>query len=271
MTHAKSRNTRFALLAVLTCGLILPAIGGEKSTRRGTHWAYQGKGGPANWGELNPEFQTCRIGKMQTPVDLTAATADQVSDVNGTLTTEYQSVPLKIVNNGHTIQVNVAPGNFMIAGGKRFELRQFHFHTPSEHTVDGKTYPMEVHLVHKDADGKLGVLGVFLQTGTTSPALQSIWNNLPKTLNRELQVQGATFDLNALLPAGTDLYTYNGSLTTPPCSEGVQWFVLAQPIEISAQNVKQFVKLLGHNARPVQPLNGRTIQTGEKVAGTTTR
>jgi carbonic anhydrase len=267
----KFNTATFVSLALAACGLALPAIAGEKSTGRAAHWAYQGKGGPANWGELNPEFQTCKIGKMQTPVDLTGATSAQAEGTSGTLATEYRSVPLKIVNNGHTIQVNVAPGNFMSAGGKRFELLQFHFHTPSEHTVNGKPFPMEVHLVHKDTEGKLGVLGVFLQTGTSSTALQSIWNNLPKTVNKEFQVQGVEFDLNALLPKGTELYTYTGSLTTPPCSEGVQWFVLAQPIEISVQNVKQFVKLLGHNARPVQPLNGRTIQTGEKVAVTTTR
>lgn len=260
-----------ASLSLLACGLALPAIAGEKSGGHASHWAYQGKQGPANWGELNPEFQTCKIGKMQTPVDLAGTTLAQASGTTGTPATEYGSVPLKIVNDGHTIQVNVAPGNFMTAGGKRFEFLQFHFHTPSEHTVNGKPYPMEVHLVHKDVEGKLGVLGIFLQTGTSSAALQSIWNNLPKKINREFHVQDVDFDLNALLPTGTDLYTYNGSLTTPPCSEGVQWFVLAQPIEISAQNVKQFVKLLGHNAKPVQPLNGRNIQTGEKVARTSTR
>ncbi len=171
----------------------------------------------------------------------------------------YNATPLSIVNNGHTIQVNYSGDSFIKMGSKTFNLLQFHFHSPSENTVDGKPYKMEAHLVHKDANGQLAVVGVFIKEGKENHFIKTLWNNLPSEINKENFVNSVSINANDLLPSDGSYYHLSGSLTTPPCSENVNWNVLRTPIEVSAEQVKKFVSLIGHNARPTQPLNRRAI------------
>ncbi len=219
------------------------------------HWGYTGEGAPANWGKLDPNFATCDNGKEQSPIDLVSA---KKSKKLKKIKFKYKTVKLQIVNNGHTIQVNYPAGSYAIIGGKRYELLQFHFHSPSEHTVNGSHFPMELHLVHKDADGKLAVVGLFLKKGKTNKHLKNIWKNLPTEINKPLSVN-ASFNIMKLLPKKSSYFNYPGSLTTPPCSEGVNWNVLVKPITVSSAQIKKFLNLIKENARPVQPLNNRVL------------
>lgn len=173
----------------------------------------------------------------------------------------YKSSPLKIVNNGHTIQVNIAAGSSATIDGDAYQLLQFHFHTPSEHNARGGSFPMEVHLVHKNAAGQLAVVGVFMKEGEHNDFIQNIWNSMPAhegTVDVDTAINAET-----LLPREHEFFRYAGSLTTPPCSEGVKWSVMNHPIEISAAQIAQFRGVFALNARPVQPLNGRPISTND--------
>jgi carbonic anhydrase len=161
------------------------------------------------------------------------------------------------LDNGHTIQVNVPPGSELHVNGRTYRLGQFHFHEPGEHHVDGQTYPMEIHLVHQDTKGHIVVLALLVETGSPNQSLAALWNMLPTTEGE--QGSERTFNPRDLLPTGTHHFSYHGSLTTPPCTEGVQWIVLRDPVSMSARQVAQFVSIIGHNARPVQPLHGRRV------------
>jgi carbonic anhydrase len=239
-----------ALAGVAACPLCRPAAADE--------WGYRGEHGPAHWGKLKPEFQACSSGTSQTPIDLRApatGTADTVKRA-------YQPMPLTIINNGHTVQINAAPnsGCSVTLDGERFDLVQFHFHHPSEHLLSGEAATLEAHFVHRNAAGKLAVLGVFLDADTTSlAALEPIWAALPEKAGPERTVSGVTITPERLFPEGHSHFRYEGSLTTPPCSEGVSWVVYAQPVEISRAQGRKFAKLFPLNARPVQPLNSRTL------------
>ena len=219
------------------------------------HWSYGGHGGPAEWAALNPEFATCKLGTHQSPIDIRGAkTADLPA-----IAFNYQPAPLAIIDNGHTIQVNYAPGSTITVGERRYELQQFHFHKPSEEKVDGKAHAMVAHLVHKGSDGSLAVVAVLLDKGQDNPTLRAVWRHLPKQKEKEIAAP-ATIDASALLPADKGYYTFAGSLTTPPCSEGVRWFVLKTPMTLAASELTAFAKLYPMNARPTQPLNGRAIE-----------
>jgi len=174
---------------------------------------------------------------------------------------DYKPSPLKVIDNGHTIQVNYAPGSSIDVGGARYELVQFHFHHPSEEKIDGKAHSMVVHLVHKSAEGKLAVVAVLLDPGGASELIDTVWKNIQHEKGKEATVANASIDVTKLLPDKRDYYTLQGSLTTPPCSEGVTWFVLKAPVKIAQAEVAAFAKIYPHNARPVQPLNGRTVET----------
>lgn len=165
-----------------------------------------------------------------------------------------------VIDNGHTIQVNYAPGSWLDVGGARYELVQFHFHKPSEEKVDGRSRAMVAHLVHKNAAGKLAVVAVFLDGGGANAMIDSIWKNLPKEKLSQVLIPGATVDATALLPKNHGYYTFQGSLTTPPCSEEVTWLVLKTPVKIASAEIEQFGKIYPMNARPTQPLNDRLIQ-----------
>ena len=221
---------------------------------RTPHWGYDGAAGPSHWGRLSPDFKVCEVGLQQSPIDLKGATpADP-----GTIDVTFRKMPLRIVNNGHTIQVKCAPGSRSRIAGKRYELVQFHFHHPSEHLLNGKKFPLELHFVHRAADGGLAVIGVFMRRGQLNPALQPIWNAFPAAAGPERSA-GVDIDPMSLLPPTRTFYRYSGSLTTPPCSEGIVWSVLVDPIELSQGQVRRFAALFPSNARPARPLGTRYL------------
>ena len=221
----------------------------------GGHWDYAGEGGPAHWAELNPEYAKCSSGTRQSPIDIKDGIRLQLDPVQFA----YQPSSFRVIDNGHTVQVNVAAGNSIEVMGRRYELVQFHFHRPSEERIDGRQFDMVAHLVHKDLEGRLAVVAVLLDRGSAHPLVQSVWNNLPLEKHEELAAR-APIDLNALLPPERQYFTYMGSLTTPPCSEGVLWMVMKQPVPISAEQIAVFARLYPMNARPIQSASGRLIK-----------
>ncbi len=224
------------------------------------HWTYSGDTGPAKWAALESEYSACGLGKLQSPIDIRDGVAKK-ADLPA-IAFDYKPSPLEIVDNGHTIQVNYAPGSFITVEGRRYELVQFHFHKPSEEKINGKSADMVAHLVHKNADGKLAVVAVLLNTGQSNKLVETLWKNLPRQKEKENAVEAVQVNAADLLPSKTGAYyTFTGSLTTPPCSEGVTWFVLKSPTSVSKSEVARFAKLYPMNARPAQPLNGREIRT----------
>lgn len=220
------------------------------------HWAYTGHhGSPAHWAELDPAFETCAKGTKQSPVDISKT----VKTALPKLEFAYGSVAPVIVNNGHTVQVNLPAGQSLKIGDQSYELLQFHFHTPSEETIAGKHAAMVAHFVHRNAAGELGVVGVLMEQGKRNPAFEGIFSHLPRP-GEKITVDGLKLDLAALLPSDKGYYAYEGSLTTPPCSQGVSWMVLKTPVKLGAEQIKAFRRLFSANARPIQPLNGRIIQ-----------
>jgi carbonic anhydrase len=219
------------------------------------HWSYDGEGGPGSWGAMKPEFATCTSGKRQSPIDIRGGIKVQLDPVQF----DYRPSGFRVVDNGHTIQVNVGAGNSIEVMGRRYELLQFHFHRPSEERIDGRQFDMVAHLVHKDLEGRLAVVAVLLDRGSAQPLVQTIWNNLPLEKGDEVAAKGA-IDMNALLPPDRSYFTYMGSLTTPPCSEGVLWMVMKQPVPISPDQIAIFSRLYPMNARPIQSASGRLIK-----------
>lgn len=219
-------------------------------------WSYQGSSGPNDWGKLDPAYATCSVGQSQSPINIKGA---KKSDLPA-LKLDYQTVPLNIIDNGHSIQVNYAPGSTLTVGHNTYELKQFHFHHPSEEHVNGHGYDMVAHLVHADADGHVAVIAVFLKKGPSNTVLETIWKNIPADKEKAVDVPRVSVNVNDLLPAKRDYYTFAGSLTTPPCSEGVTWYVLKQPGSLSGEQVNAFAKMYPDNARPIQPTNGREVR-----------
>lgn len=218
------------------------------------HWGYQGEHAPEHWAEMDPGFETCALGHMQSPIDIHNALPADLPKIGF----DYHAGPAEDVNNGHTIQVNLPDSGGIDIGDTHYALVQFHFHTPSEERIDGQAYPMEAHFVHKDAEGHLAVIAVMLKEGNENAALEEVFDALPKAEGDKHALEA--LDPAALLPAERGYYAYTGSLTTPPCSEGVRWQVLKRPIEVSESQIEAFRKLFPANARPVQPLNGRQVQ-----------
>jgi carbonic anhydrase len=224
-----------------------------------TPWDYQGPSGPEHWGELDPDYSLCKTGRSQSPIDIRETLKTSLPVVRF----EYHPGPLNIVNNGHTaVRVDYASGNaeYLVVGGKRFELTQFHFHRPSEEYIRGKSLPMDIHLMHKSEDGQVLGVAIELTVGRTNTALDQLWKYMPKSNDGPHEIRGVEFDPSGLLPATTAYYTYDGSQTAPPCTEGVTWIVLKSPLSISAKALRQFSKLYPHNVRPPQPLNGRSVK-----------
>ena len=219
------------------------------------HWDYQGVAGPESWGKLQAEFSKCSVGTRQSPIDIRDGVKVQLDPVQF----DYKPSAFRVIDNGHTVQVNLAPGNSIEVLGRRYELLQFHFHRPSEERINGRQFDMVAHLVHKDVDGRLAVVAVLLDRGSAQPVVQSVWNNLPLEKGEEVPAKTA-LDLNALLPAERSYYTYMGSLTTPPCSEGVLWMVMKNPVPVSADQIGIFARLYPMNARPIQQASGRLIK-----------
>lgn len=246
------------VVGVASMGLALNVYAGAEGHGKEAHWAYEGEQGPAHWGEMKAEFKQCQAGLEQSPVDIGDAAKGDLAKIEF----NYQPSPIKILNNGHTIQVNYSGDSSIKIGAQTYKLVQFHFHSPSENTVKKKPFDMELHLVHKNDKGELAVVGVFMQGGNANKTLDSVWANIPKEINKETTL---TAQINAadLLPAKQSFYHFKGSLTTPPCSEGVQWFVMKEPTTVSAEQVKSFVAAVGNNARPVQALNQRSVVASE--------
>ncbi|HUE03312.1 MAG TPA: carbonic anhydrase family protein [Bryobacteraceae bacterium] len=228
-----------------------------------TPWSYEGATGAAHWGDLDPAYAACN-GKEQSPIDIRNAEKAELPAIRF----EYKSGPLKyLINNGYTIRVNYhdAPGsgNSFIAGGKRYQLTQFHFHRPSEEYIQGKPYDMVVHFMHEASDGNIAGVAVLLKAGSANATIQQIWEHMPKTPGKEEEIPGVEVDPVGLLPRDAAYYTYMGSLTAPPCSEVVTWFVLKTPVEISPEEINAFARLYPHDVRPIQPLNGRVVKESQ--------
>lgn len=219
-----------------------------------THWTYSGAAGPAEWAKLTPEYTACN-GKNQSPVNLTGFIHADLKPIKFA----YQAAATEVLNNGHTVQVNFATGSSILVDGVAFELKQFHFHAPSENLINGKSYPMEAHLVHADKDGNLAVVAVMFKEGAENKTIAKVWSVIPK---EEGEKNAIAFPLSAaaLLPSKRAYYRFNGSLTTPPCSEGVRWLVMKQPISVSKEQVEAFSHVMHHpNSRPVQAINARPV------------
>ncbi len=219
------------------------------------HWDYAGAGGPDAWGRMQPEYSKCATGTRQSPIDIRGGIAVDLEPIRF----DYRPSGFSVIDNGHTVQVNVEPGNSITVTGRRYELVQFHFHRPSEERINGRQFDMVAHLVHKDPDGRLAVVAVLLDRGSAQPLVQAVWNNLPLEKGDEVRA-GTQIDLAKLLPEDRRYYTYMGSLTTPPCSEGVLWMVMKQPVPISSEQVSIFSRLYPMNARPIQQADGRLIK-----------
>ena len=237
--------------------LAMTALAAQASDKA-AHWGYGGEHGPAQWGDMEREFSECKLGKEQSPIDIRHASVKKLP----TLDLHYAASGAEIVNNGHTIQVDLADGGVLNLDGVPYKLVQFHFHAPSEEKVDGKASAMVIHMVHKSADGKLAVVAVLLKEGKANVPLTPVFEKLPQTEGKKTALD-TQFSPADLLPVERGYFKFTGSLTTPPCSEGVQWMVLKQPVEVSKAQIAAFRRLYPMNARPVQPLNGRKIEQTE--------
>ena len=228
----------------------------DTSHKKEAHWGYKGEEGPESWGKLKPEYEACSNGKSQSPIDITGADSQNLPAI----AFNYQPSALNVLNNGHTIQVDYDEGSSIEIEGGKYSLKQFHFHGPSEHTLKGVHSPLEVHLVHQNDGGQLAVVAVMIESGGENQALAPVWKNLPKGSGQERKPDGVKVNAKDFLPAEQLYYSYDGSLTTPPCSEGVKWFVLTRPIDMSNTQFAAFKVLFDHNNRPVQPLNVRMVR-----------
>jgi|SRR5581483_979273 len=239
--------------AVTGCTLLTMLAAQE---HRNEHpWDYGASKGPSHWGDLKPEYTQCKNGHRQSPIDIRDT---QKADLPA-IEFAYKPSPLRIIDNGHTIMVNYAPGSFISVNGRRYELKQFHFHRPSEEKIGGKGYDMVVHLVHGDKEGNLAVVAVLIQRGDSNALVQKLWSDLPKEKEKEEDHDGVSINAADLLPADLGYYTFPGSLTTPPCTEAVTWFILKRPITVSAGETERFARLYADNARPTQPVYDRPV------------
>jgi len=259
---------RADVIFLLSLSILLAALPGLSEARRGAaffsfgdggsepHWGYTGEDGPEHWGELDPVFAACKNGREQSPIDIEYSRRSRGSP----LAFHYRSIVLSIQNDGHTIRVNYSPGSYLRVDGHRYELKEFHFHSPSEHRIHGGNADMVAHLVHEDAAGKIAVVAIPFQAGARpNNLLSKIWRHLPEQPGGHFYDRQTGINATFLLPPDRSYFTYRGSLTTPPCSEGVRWFVLQHPVEIDASYIEQFRRLIGANVRPLQPLNGREV------------
>ncbi len=225
------------------------------------HWAYEGENGPQSWGQLKPEFNVCAIGKRQSPINI-----EDTMTLQGpaeALGFNYTASGGSVVNNGHTIQVDVVGDNTLTVRGSVYKLVQMHFHTPSEEQVNYRSFAMVAHLVHKNNEGQLAVVAVLLDPGVANPLIDKVWTYMPLDLNDRVRLPAAILDLNELLPKDQRYYQFMGSLTTPPCTEGVLWMVLKTPTALSVAQIRLFQQLFPNNARPVQPVNGRPVRDAQ--------
>ncbi|MCH8623027.1 carbonic anhydrase family protein [Undibacterium sp. TS12] len=248
------------LLVSMVSSVLALTFGVANANDKGApaHWGYEGKTGPAKWGALDEANSACKLSKEQSPIDIIDSKTKKAA--LPALDFKYVAGSAEVINNGHTIQLNLPAGSSMKVGSDEANLLQFHFHTPSEEKINGKTYPLVAHFVHKNADGKLFVVAALFKTGKENAALAPVFSALPAEGKPNTL---ASFDPAAVLPENRAYYKFMGSLTTPPCSDGVRWHVLKQPVELSKAQLAAFKKMYPMNARPVQPLNGRVVEVSE--------
>ena len=227
----------------------------EKAVHQ-VHWSYSGAAGAANWHKISPDYALCGQGQRQSPIDIKDGVRVNLDGIKF----DYKPSALKVINNGHTIQVAYDPGSTISVGGTTFELVQFHFHRPAEERVNGRPFDMVAHLVHKSKDGALAVVAVLMMAGDENPFIKSLWNHLPLDVGMDEVPTGVTVDATQLLPKIRGYFTYMGSLTTPPCSEGVRWIVMRTPVQVSRTQVNTFGRLYENNARPIQPAHARLVK-----------
>lgn len=233
--------------------LSLALLAGFAINTHAASWSYEGETGPNNWAKLSPENSAC-AGSNQSPINLTRFIDAKLAPIQF----DYRHDAQEILNNGHTIQVNMQAGSSIKIDGISFELKQFHLHAPSENLINGKSFPMELHLVHADKDGNLAVIGVMMQEGKANPAIAQAWAQMPKTANEKIAIT-SNLSATALLPRNRDYYRFNGSLTTPPCTEGVRWLVMKHPITVSKAQIEAFTHVIHPNNRPIQPIKARPV------------
>lgn len=236
---------------------LLMAAGMVPALAMASHWSYEGHSSPEHWGELSNEFKECQVGKNQSPIDISHALEAHISP----LEIHYSQGPTTLLNNGHTLQAGFSQKaqNTITIDGINAQLQQFHFHAPSENTLNGKHAAMEMHLVHKEANGDVAVVAVMFEIGAENPALATLWNNIPDKAEKSVALD-VNIDMNALLPKDRTYWRFTGSLTTPPCSEGVTWLVMKHPLTLSEAQLQKFKALMHHdNNRPTQPLHGRVV------------
>lgn len=258
--YKKTAKTLFISLCLGGLGVYGYALAAEDKANEKAHWSYQGQEGPAFWGSLSKKFALCRSGQRQSPVNLESRNSASLHALNF----QYRPVDLNVLNNGHTLLVHYNrqkdSGGLLRVGDAEYKLLQFHFHTPSEHAKSGKRHAMEVHFVHQNSAGQLAVVGVFLNEGQHNPEFQKVLGHADRKAGGLKKVAGQQISAASLLPDSShDYFHYNGSLTTPPCSEGVDWYVLKESIQVSPQQVATFRQLIGDNARPLQALGWRSI------------
>jgi carbonic anhydrase len=250
------RKKFFRFLTAAMSVLLLIAFSLDASPASEVHWSYSGEEGPENWGNLSPTFKEA-IGDAQSPVNITDISTKSAGDE---IVFFYEDGDFSIFNNGHTLQLTPDEGgrSYVVLDGAKYHLRQLHFHTPSEHTLNGTAASMEIHFVHGNDDGKLAVVGLFIDAGTGNEAIEAAWNVAPKSRG-EAEKIGQSFPLTSLLPRSLAGVRYEGSLTTPPTTEGVSWMILNEHGEASPEQIRRFTEVIGKNARPIQPLNGRSL------------
>ena len=246
-------NRRHALKA-LTGLALCPLCAKAGLAAEGAHWGYEGATGPAHWGEMDAASKVCGTGSQQSPIDISHPLKAQLPAIKIAWHDRCET----IVNNGHTIELDVVPGSTLSLGDDNFTLLQFHFHHPSEHTIGGKNFPMEVHFVHGNAAGNLAVLGVLMTAGSNNATFNKIVATMPRRAGSPAKADKA-INPHMLLPSGRDYYRYEGSLTTPPCSEVVHWLLLREPIQVAQTDIDAFAKLYPMNARPVQKMDRRFV------------
>lgn len=238
------------LIAAIVLVISSAAYAGQE-----THWSYSGEEGPEHWGELDHAYSACAEGKNQSPINLTGFIESDLKPIG----IHYEAGGKEIINNGHTVQVNFTPGSKISVDGHGFELKQYHFHAPSENHINGKSYPMEAHLVHADVNGNLAVIAVMFVEGKANQSITKAWSHMPGKAGGKRSLS-AGVSAEGILPSNRDCYRFNGSLTTPPCSEGVWWLVMKEPVTASKDQIEKFVQVLHHpNNRPIQPVNARPV------------
>jgi carbonic anhydrase len=250
---------RFSAFAALALGVA--ALSATQIAAQTTNWSYQGKTGPLVWGKLDPAYQACSKGHEQSPLDIRGA---HLNKALAPIEFHYIAGPIRLENDGHTILAHMNPGSYIVAGGVRYELVEFDFHHPGEQAVRGKLSDMDVHLLHRSADGKLAVVAVRLMEdlGNPNAVLAALWPHLPITAGATEKVQEMV-SAGGLLPADRGYWTYTGSLTAPPCTEGVRWFVLEQELSLSRDQLRAFAALFRVNTRGLQEAHGRRIEANE--------